>query len=70
MNTKNILLIIATVVVYVGCKNTETIADINKVEHIIVNKCYETDCMPLSNSQMRTLWLANIVVDMSAIYSK
>ncbi len=70
MNTKKLLLIIATVVVNPGCKNTETIADTNKVEHIIVNKRYETDSMPLSNSQMLSLWLDNKVVDMSAIYSK
>ena len=70
MNTKNILLIIATVVVYVGCKNTETIADTNKVERINVKESCETDSLPMSKSQMLSLWLDDRTVDMSAIYPK
>jgi len=70
MNTKNILLIIATVVVNSGCKNTETIAETTRMELINVNEYYETDSMPLSKSQMLSLWLDNSVVDMGAIYPK
>ncbi len=70
MNTKNILLIIATVVVNPGCKNTEAIADTNKEERINVKECYETDSLPMSKSQMLSLWLDDRTVDMSAIYPK
>lgn len=70
MKQSIVFLLIITMVSWVGCKNTETIADTNKVEHIIVNKCYETDSLPMSKSQMLSLWLDDRAVDMSAIYPK